>query len=925
VEVHHYHYSNSDTREWPTPLAAFLRSGPWIPADEPASEGPRRIHVTPSEIWLAPEGGDRFPPFLRRPALPVMRALERASGEEITVLRRRARLRILNDPETLPEPAEFLAGQYAGSGFDRYFERHFVNLYHRTWLGLVERYGTPGTDLKSVRAPTRLVVRRGGKTAVDTMPASDHPVAEPVYVRDCDDETAASLIESSGRPFFDLRAANPARTGELLRNLYGPNVRLLSEIDYTVRADGQAIGAGDVAPVLERCPWLKALTAVAMEALKGTELPSDRSAVIDRLERVVLQRAGSIVFQIDGTDIEHSLGRRHAFALKLADGQPIVVTRTDGPISWDTIDASLGPVCEAIDQPALEPHLRLMVFALTHDAVLVDEAPPADLGIDSLCAVLRLDQTAARAVLETLGARLERHLPWLRAIVHMAAGSDGVDAFALVEAEAVQDVGRLRAGLAPALGALGLDPDDVLEACKCSLTVAELRDALGLSFETLNRSLHAVGEKPDTYPDLHASLVANYVHEHEVAIIDALRAAHAAALGRHEPAPKYAKQREASRHLVPNADWLLAFRDVPDTCIAAHVDAWLSQCGAPALGSKSQNLQPLDEVRRENLAAVRLFVQTAEPLLKAWCAKNGVPLPEVWSEANAPAGALRSALDTAGAYDFAALGTTSLLLWPMALGVWPTGMPQTLDQGVLGIAEVDLDTEKKRAREEAEARKREARSVPFNGRAVDPESVDWDALATELASGLSKKMLTTPIGWHTSLRPAKKGVSGHGTPRTPNRQAFRTGYPPRAPSQKTDMIGRLGELAIYNWLRERLPKQNIDAAWVSKNAQPFTGREGSDSLGYDFEISYRNQLWQIEVKASLGDPCAFEMGETEVRAARTTVRTRGGRQYRIAYVSNVGEPARTRVEMLPNPMSEEGEAVLNLLGEGLRYGFYRTS
>jgi hypothetical protein len=31
----------------------------------------------------------------------------------------------------------------------------------------------------------------------------------------------------------------------------------------------------------------------------------------------------------------------------------------------------------------------------------------------------------------------------------------------------------------------------------------------------------------------------------------------------------------------------------------------------------------------------------------------------------------------------------------------------------------------------------------------------------------------------------------------------------------------------------------------------------------------------------------------------------------------------TRVEMIPNPMSEKGEAVLNLLGEGLRYGFRR--
>ena len=51
------------------------------------------------------------------------------------------------------------------------------------------------------------------------------------------------------------------------------------------------------------------------------------------------------------------------------------------------------------------------------------------------------------------------------------------------------------------------------------------------------------------------------------------------------------------------------------------------------------------------------------------------------------------------------------------------------------------------------------------------------------------------------------------------------------------------------------------AAWCSTNAFPITGRKGSDSLGYDFEVSYQKQVWQIEVKSSLNDPCAFEMGE----------------------------------------------------------------
>ena len=112
-------------------------------------------------------------------------------------------------------------------------------------------------------------------------------------------------------------------------------------------------------------------------------------------------------------------------------------------------------------------------------------------------------------------------------------------------------------------------------------------------------------------------------------------------------------------------------------------------------------------------------------------------------------------------------------------------------------------------------------------------------------------------------------------------------------------------------------------AWLSGNTTPITGRQGNDGLGYDFEVSYRNQIWQIEVKASLEDPQSFEMGESEVAAARVAARSRSGVQYKIAYVSHVSDLSKTAIEMIPNPMSEEGARVLELRGEGIRYAFRR--
>lgn len=34
------------------------------------------------------------------------------------------------------------------------------------------------------------------------------------------------------------------------------------------------------------------------------------------------------------------------------------------------------------------------------------------------------------------------------------------------------------------------------------------------------------------------------------------------------------------------------------------------------------------------------------------------------------------------------------------------------------------------------------------------------------------------------------------------------------PQAKIDMIGRLGEIAVYRWLKSRLPLQDIDSGWV---------------------------------------------------------------------------------------------------------------
>ena len=923
VSIHHSFFRHVDRRHWPTPLASFLRSAPWVPAEEPSRETSRRVSVNPSDIWIMPNPTDRFPPFLRRPLSRVRSALERATSAQIELLKNRGGLRIMDEPAALAEQAIFLAQQYAREGFDPYFERHLLNLYDRTWRLLADNVATGKLEIDHAVVPRILLAQQGNETRVVNLPTSVNDTDEIMYVCDIEDETAKGLLEASGKPFFSAQTDNSERIGMLFRRLYGSGVRLLSEAQYELTVDGQDVGAGEVEPILGFCPRLRVMAAASMEALKGIDLrrlPADRSSILTRLEQLNLQRGSTLSCRIDGIEISHRRNERRAFLVRLDGGRPVIVSETTGTIDWGVIDDCLNAICEAIGQRSLVPHLRLLVAFLRTEDTPCDENPDIELDIDRFASILRLDENSKRGIRGTLCAGLERFTPWLRAVLHLAGGTQAVDALTDQEAAAVQDIAVLREMLTPWLKELNLSGDAVLEACRSAINVGELQEILDLDFASFNRSLVRVGLEPVTYPDIHRNHMANFLRENEIRIIDALRVAHAGCFPIHQRAPTYIEARNSLRNIGPDPNWLLLYREPPEGVMAEKVEVWLQLYGARLVDGDMHGLDPVEEVRRSNGLAVRNFAATARPLVRAWCERAGVVASEIWDKGDEGGTALRSALEESGVFDFQKLDDIALFEWSRVVGAWPAEMPLSLDMTTLGLAPEDLDEEHRKNREEIRARRHEARSFPFNGRVIDPEDVEPQELAMELRSQLPTAMLSTPLNAQPRLawvqerrRRGGRAVIGPG-PRARNGGA---------PTEKTDMIGRIGEMVIYFWLRARLPRQDIDAAWRSTNALAITGREGSDSLGYDFEVSYQKQVWQIEVKSSLNDPCTFEMGETEVRAARAAARGRSGIQYRIAYVSNLSEPAMMKVELLPNPMTEEGESVLSLLGEGIRYGFSR--
>ena len=924
INVHHRFHHLADRRSWPTPLKSFLRSACWLPVDEPVRSSSEQIEVRLCDVWVNKTGGKRFESYLRRPSHILLRYLEQAPDRLIDRLVAHGDLRIYDDPLVLPEQLEFLAQQYANKGFDHYYERRLLNLYNRTWQLLANHLDDDvGDKFDAKRAPAKILVRR--EQALELVPIlgqnSEH--GDQVYVCDTSRESDINLLEASGRPFFVLREADAQKIGVLFETFYGQRIRRLSQVTYELLADGKNIQDSVATPALEICPQLRAMLAIAMEALKDTEaqrLPSDRTTILAKLERLTMIKAGKLRFVIDGLNVSTYQDTVSAFHFRFDDGQAVIVVQSFGEWTWELVDRSIPAVCEALGHWALAPHLRLLVEHLRHREPLQEAESRPFKDVERFSSILQLSSSASLAARASLSAGVEHHTPWIRVVLHILIGPAAVEVFDVVRDDVFKDAGLFHDILSQLLGDSPVSANELLAICRTALGAKDFREGLGLDFGDFNASLVALGLEPETYPELHRLQLKNFIREKEVDIIDCLRTSCVVQLNKMQPVEGYATKRDNLRTLSPDPAWLSVFEEPPQGILVEHVNAWLAENNAPPIGDCDGGLEPLAQVRSHNQQFVHNFAQRAILLVRAWCAKFQSDNLMASLAAEGGAEGLRKRLDDIGVLDFCILDDIAMMRWLQTLEIWPTGMNLSLDLKVLGLSEEDLTAESMKEHEASEARRREARSIFFNGQIVDPNDVDFLTLSEELHSGLTSRVLGMALGSTSDLADARRSAF---SPRASGDVRSGKGRRPRVPVEKTELIGRLGEFVVYHWLRKILPKQDIDAAWQSENRLPLTGRQGDDSLGFDFEVSYRNQLWQIEVKASLEDSQSFEMGATEVRAARIAARTRSGVQYKIAYVSNISDSSKTTIEMLPNPMTEEGERVLQLGGEGIRYSFSR--
>ena len=919
--------------EWSTPLAAFMRHAPWFPVEIQEGLNTRRLFLKPSEVWiLNEEESYRWPPYMPNIPREIRRRILVTSI--FNKLVEWCKINVLNDPASLSKQVWYLGKLYKEERVDSYHFPAFLNLYNDTWSKLAA--ANMLTEKLVDSAERYLITQQNNRyTCVDIASSDDFnndttsqdqvQGQQEIYVRNSENNLGIDLVAKQGAHLFDPGPQDAAKIAELLRNILGDRFKAVSDIQITMVVDGKEYDPeeNDEPFAVNICPWLPHVISLSMEALKGPaaqHLPVDRSIVISRLHNIRIRKARDVQYKVENTQIPVTDSTFGAIAFRDIRNPLLIIKSDTEDLDWDALANASSQLSQLIRQPDLASPIKICFRKLQYIHELATRAiSDYSQGINELCSELEIERTRAEKALQGLINNIMRLGRLLRPIVCHFKGIGASKQFA----ERVNQIKTLRdliEILETYLEGTDLSPEELVNTCQRAMGFPSIQKELKLPFGDFNRSLIAVDEDPITYPDQHIAMVRSFVAEHKDTIMNCLRVHFKGQFRSRQSLQDYIRCREEIESLQPKKEWLIDFPVPDNSMIKQLVNDWLAQNNAPIMNAAPKLLPLWSRVRTDNKSRIKKLVRSHGNTVKAWCYKQGIEPPEVWNDITVSDN-ICNRLNELGSLDFELLEEPDLISWLVIGNIWPNGMPPTTILEELGLNAKDLEEESNRERAAKLRQEKEARLIVFNGRQIDPQDsqeADADKLAEEVKNKLSKsiKAMTLRNLADLHIMPESK------TKRRPPGGHGKGGGGRKIPQEKTELIGFLGECAVYYWLKRLQPNKDIDTAWVSGYRSRLLPGVGNDSLGYDFEVTYRNQPWYLEVKSSLGDTQEFELGDTEIRMARDCA-TKKGKQYRIIYVSNIQDSTAMHLEVLPNPLSDEGKAFFRIGGQGIRYQFLR--
>lgn len=900
--------SGAESQRLATPLFAFLAGGSWLPANRPG--GAVRF-VKPSDAWYFHADDERPPRFMDF-VLPVIgNAMDPATFKW---LRDHASLGVFKEESQSARVIAALTAAAEEGISDIQDVRRFHEVFARAWANS-KKYGRAG-PMKSV--PVSIGQRIGA------ISRSDPDDAPGGHFDDGKDLLKKQLLFELGEPVFDFVQGDTENAWAWVDACVPGRFRRISEEPAEIYIDGAMFDEMTPAqPLVEAVgSWIVDFLVLVAEH-KSSLFARQTQKTLARVRRAAtalsLVRGKRVEFAHGEHRIALAPAMRNALAVQRPNGPVLIIQTEEASVSLGLLAKSSGQLAAALGSRELAHGLDSALLRLAGQLPAEPSGAPDDGDIAAALGVAAEDiqQTRQLASADLAGA--------LFLAIPLAACIAGAELTATLHRLSLRDdppEEELREGLEALSAALGLTLKELEDRLAPLADLSQLMAEFSLPISKLNSVVAELGGnyRPVSHEQTHRDAWLRHLRQRQPATLERLRQRVAGLFDQHGSLAEYASARDEVLDIAPDSAWFTTQDTLSDELMDAWIEAWVVSRLVESPPDVKLDVDLL-EARAANGARLRDFWSKFAPLLSAWVrvpdCTAAASVRQAWASPEATRDGCLAKAKAAGWLDFRLLDEGQVAHWLTVAGVWPEGRNADADPAAWGISpESVLSSEERSKAERAEQQLRRTQ-VDFAGNKVSAlaEGYAKIASAVEAAARHAPSLAHIPTGDAelAQMDPVRVGGGPGGSG---------SKSPPKTPenSMSEDQklaVGLIGEAWAREWLRRRYDLESVgENIWVSRYRDAVLNTTGgSDSLGYDFVHTTKSRSYYFEVKASTGDPLRFELGPTEIFAAQ---RYRADRehQYRILYLANVGDPARMRWLLLPNPFSAKASASFRAVGKG---------
>jgi hypothetical protein len=542
------------------------------------------------------------------------------------------------------------------------------------------------------------------------------------------------------------------------------------------------------------------------------------------------------------------------------------------------------------------------LLALAAALVPINNAPTAE----DYAGILALPLAEVLGVLGATRGSTSTMRRLLLPFVYLFAGQEVAKAFG-PDGELATDE-EVATALERVAEQLPIAPAELLARTKEVASVEALALSINTDLTTLNPILAELGPpyKVIDRTTAHEMALAAFLTRQSTLIRESLRARYRPTWDQRGDLAPYRAARAAAPLSLPDGIGL-THGALSQAMLQGWLTQWLADLGVTPITETPPPREAIDAVREANFRLLRSMVATARV---AVVTKGSAALKAHWASEAEAERALVEAAGSGGWADFGLLDGDTALSWLTASGLWDTALGTRFTLDGLGLTQDDLERVQaadRRAREEASIKRQQ---INHSGGIFTVGRDSYASLVDDILAraGQNANLLETST---RPLRGTRKVVLR--TPGSGGGGGTSTRQPKRKSNEERELIGFFGEMIAFKWLKEKYGERRVidETCWKSLYRTHVYGGNGSDALGYDFEVGTGKHQWFFEVKATasddVGDRQMVELGSSEIAKAESC-RAEGRSHYRILFVTNALQPERARIFVLHNPRSRQGLA-----------------